>query len=156
MSDPQAASDSTRKPKKARASNAYTQEYEALWSAYPSTVGMSKLDGFRAWQQLTAEQQTQAVASIPAYRALLAKNPDRAVKHVQGYLNGRMFESFSATNVTELETPAQWKRRLTYARGHGIWSSVEWGPMPGHAGCRVPIDLIQPGDGDGWRDQRAA
>lgn len=150
------ASDGTNKAKKAKASNAYTPEYEALWSAYPSTIGMSKLNGFKAWQQLTAEQQAQAVASIPAYRALLAKNPERTVKHLQGYLSGRMFESFPNSNVTDLETPAQWEKRLTFARLNREWSPTKWGPMPGEPGCRVPTDLIRPGDGDGWRAQRAA
>lgn len=149
-------SNGSQAPKRTRAKNTYTPEYEALWKAYPSTEGMGKMDGFKAWQRLTPEEQAQVMASLPAYKARLAKDPTRPVKHVQGYINGRMFESFNAGNVTQLETPAQWERRLTYARNNAVWSSDEWGPMPGHAGCRVPSDLIKPGDGDDWRDKQAA
>lgn len=114
---------------------------------------MSKLDGFKAWQGLTATQQAQAVASIPAYKALLARTPDRKVKHVQGYLNGRMFESFTGETVTELETPERWRMRLEHARVNRMWHSQKWGPMPGQSGCRVPGDLLADGDGAGWRDE---
>lgn len=149
-------SNASKSPKRARAKNTYTPEYEELWQAYPSTEGMGKMDGFRAWQKLTPEEQAQVMASLPAYKARLAKDPTRPVKHVQGYINGRMFESFNAANVTQLETPAQWERRLAYARTNAVWSSDEWGPMPGHAGCRVPGNLIEPGDGNLWQDQRVA
>lgn len=149
-------SNASQSPKKARAKNAYTPEYEALWKAYPSTEGMGKMDGFKAWQKLTPEEQAQVMDSLPAYKARLAKDPTRPVKHVQGYINGRMFESFNTANVTQLETPAQWERRLAHARNNAVWSSDEWGPMPGLAGCRVPSDLIKPGDGDDWRDKQAA
>lgn len=155
MSDPQAASDHGRgsSPKKKR--NVYTPEYEAFWKAYPQTVGMTKMDGFKAWQKLSPEEQTQAISSLPAYKSLLAKNPDRAVKHVQGFLNGRMFESFGDTTVTTLETPVQWSKRLAFARAKSEWSS-DWGPMPGVTGCRVPANLLRPGDGHGWNTWRAA
>lgn len=149
-------SDASSEPKKPRAKNAYTPEYEALWKAYPSTEGMGKMDGFKAWQKLTPEQREQVMASLPAYKACLAKDPSRPVKHVQGYLNGRMFESFGAATVTELETPTQWERRLGYARARREWSPEKWGPLPGQLGCRVPANLLQPGDGEGWREARAA
>eukprot|EP00873_Tetraselmis_striata_P032025 jgi/Tetstr1/452289/TSEL_039325.t1 len=114
---------------------------------------MSKLDGFKAWKKLTAEQQAQAVASVPAYKALLAKHPDRIVKHVQGYLNGRMFESFADENVTELETPERWRLRLDDARKRRQWHCQKWGPMPGRPGCRVPSNLLVDDDGIGWKDE---
>jgi len=154
LSEPAVADRS--KPKAARKKGqAYTAEYEALWKAYPSTVGQSKMDGFKAWQKLSQDQQAQAFAALPAYAALLKKNPERAVKHVQGYLSGRMFESFGAS-VSELETPALWEKRLAHSRTAGQWAAYKWGPMPGQPGCRAPAHLLQPGDGDGWTEARAA
>lgn len=153
LSEP-AVSDLVRTKAGKRKAGTYSPEYETLWKAYPSTVGQSKLDGFKAWQKLTADQQAQAMASLPAYAALLKANPTRVVKHVQGYLNGRMFESFAATAATEDEPT--WRRRLIYARDQRVWSTAKLGPMPGQPGCRVPSDLLLPGDGDGWVEARAA
>lgn len=135
--------------------NGYTPEFEAFWSAYPSTEGQSKLNGFKAWQALNATDQAAALASLPSYAALLKREDGRKVKHVQGFLNGRMFETFGAS-ISELETPVVWEKRLTHARAGGSWAAFKWGPIPGHSGCRVPADLLQPGDGDGWLEARAA
>lgn len=155
MSEPSVADAPEPKAEK-RSRNAYSADYEALWKAYPSTEGQSKLNGFKAWKKLTAEQQAQAVASLPSYADLLKRNPDRPVKHVQGYLSGRMFETMGTASVTELDTVAQWLKRLGYARSKHEWSPEKWGPMPGQSGCRVPNDLLAPGDGEGWATARAA
>lgn len=146
-------SETKAKPKgKGRAGNSYTPEYEMLWKAYPSTVGQSKLDGFKAWQKLTAEQQAQAMASLPSYAQLLKANPTRVVKHVQGYLSGRMFESFAPPDPQQ----ADWPKRLTYGRQWKQWPAHQWGPMPGQVGCLVPTALLIEGDGAGWIEARAA
>jgi hypothetical protein len=143
------------KPKAAkRSKQAYTPEFEAFWIAYPSTEGQSKLNGFKAWQKLSLEHQGQAIASLRSYADLLKRNPDRAVKHVQGYLNGRMFESFAAASTADDEPT--WRRRLIYARDQRTWSTAKLGPLPGQPGCRVPPELLSPGDGVGWVEARAA
>lgn len=46
----------------------------------------------------------------------------------------------------------RWQTRLTMARAQGQWSSTEWGPAPGQPGSIVPKHLLQPGDGEGWRE----
>jgi uncharacterized protein YdaU (DUF1376 family) len=146
-------SETKAKPKgKGRAGNSYTPEYETFWKTYPSTIGQTKMDGFKAWQKLTAEQQAQAMASLPSYAKLLRDNPTRVVKHVQGYLNGRMFESFAATDPQQ----ADWPKRLTFGRQWKQWPAHQWGPMPGHPGCKVPPTLLIEGDGAGWIEARAA
>lgn len=132
--------------------NAYTSEYEAFWNAYPSTAGQSKLNGFKAWQQLSVTDQAAALASLPAYAAELKAEAWRKAKHVQGYLNGRYFETFGAKPAQ----PVDWLKRLTYGRQWKQWPVHQWGAMPGAAGCLVPDDLIQVGDGDGWAVARAA
>lgn len=144
-----------KQAKKPRGKGAYTPEFETFWKAYPSTIGQSKPEAFKAWQKLTQAEQAQALASIPAYAALLKREDGRKVKHAQGYLNGRMFESFGST-VTILETVDQWEKRLAYARTNREWSVSKWGPLPGQPGCRVPQQLLDPADGKGWHEARAA
>ncbi|WP_108462243.1 DUF1376 domain-containing protein [Devosia naphthalenivorans] len=155
LSEPSVADPGRTKSGK-RKGNGYTGPYEAFWKAYPSTEGQSKLNGFKAWQKLSTEHQAQAMASLPSYAALLKRHPDRAVKHVQGYLSGRMFETMGGATVTELETPEQWRKRLGHARNRHEWFPAHWGPAPGAQGCRVPADLLLPGDGRGWAENRAA
>lgn len=46
----------------------------------------------------------------------------------------------------------RWQTRLSMARAQGQWSTVEWGPAPGQPGSIVPKHLLQPGDGQGWRE----
>lgn len=155
LSDRQAVFEEVPLPKKGRSRNVYTPEYEALWKAYPSTEGMSKMDGFKAWQKLSSDEHAHVMASLPAYAALLKRNPDRAVKHVQGFLNGRMFESFRSI-IGQMETTAVWETRLNHARSGGQWATFKWGPMPGQASCRVPGDLLLEDDGIGWSEAKEA
>lgn len=58
--------------------------------------------------------------------------------------------------VTKRATPEasdrRWQTRLTMARAQGQWSTAEWGPAPGQPGCFAPKHLLQPGDGEGWRE----
>lgn len=154
LSDPSASDSKPVKVKKAK--GGYTTEFETFWTSYPSTEGQSKPNGFSAWQKLSQADQSAALASLPAYAGLLKREDGRKVKHVQGYLNGRMFETMGKGAVTELETPVLWTKRLTHARDRHEWFPDKWGPLPGAAGCRVPPDLIQLGDGDGWNTRKAA
>ncbi|MEZ2132710.1 MULTISPECIES: hypothetical protein [unclassified Sinorhizobium] len=50
-------------------------------------------------------------------------------------------------------TDEAWMRRLKFARLQRVWSVEEFGPMPGAQGCRVPAHLLEPSDGQGWREQ---
>lgn len=58
--------------------------------------------------------------------------------------------------VTKPPTPEapdkRWQTRLTLARQKRQWSTAEWGPAPGQTGSIVPKHLLQPGDGEGWRE----
>lgn len=49
-------------------------------------------------------------------------------------------------------TDDAWEKRLRYARLKRLWSEAEYGPPPGHPGCRVPRHLVEDGDGVGWSD----
>lgn len=55
-------------------------------------------------------------------------------------------------NTPAVEDPEKrWLTRLKAARRRGQWSA-EWGPAPGQPGSIVPKHLLQPGDGEGWRE----
>lgn len=134
----------------------YPPEFEAAWLAYPRTPNMSKAEALPAWNKLTAAERAQVLPSVAGYRAYLATKPDLEVIHFCRYLSKRRFESFASAGVTELETPAQWQKRLGHARTRLEWFPAKWGPVPGAEDCRVPADLLQSGDGDGWRETSAA
>lgn len=134
----------------------YPADFEAAWLAYPRTPNMSKAEALPAWNKLSAADRGQVLPSIAAYRAYLATKPDLEVIHFCRYLSKRRFESYAGGAVTELETPTQWQKRLGHARARCEWFPAKWGPAPGVEGCRVPADLLQPGDGAGWHVERAA
>jgi hypothetical protein len=50
----------------------------------------------------------------------------------------------------------KWQRLLDIGRRKQQWDLKNYGPAPGQQGCRVPAHLLQPGDGDGWIEWRAA
>lgn len=50
---------------------------------------------------------------------------------------------------------ATWRKRLEAARRLQQWD-VKWGPPPRQIGCIVPDELLEPGDGQGWSEWRAA
>jgi hypothetical protein len=49
----------------------------------------------------------------------------------------------------------KWRRLLVIGRESKHWQCVKYGPIPGHPGCRVPVHLLLPGDGEGWTEWRA-
>ncbi|MDR7032415.1 hypothetical protein [Mesorhizobium sp. BE184] len=54
---------------------------------------------------------------------------------------------------TPEELEHHWRGRLNLCRRSAQdWLTHAWGPMPGKPGCRVPEHLLQPSDGQGWRE----
>lgn len=134
----------------------YPADFEVAWLAYPRTPNMSKAEALPAWNKLSAADRGQVLPSVAGYRAYLATKPDLEVIHFCRYLSKRRFESYASGAVTELETSAQWQKRLGHARARREWFPAKWGPAPGAEGCRVPPELLTTGDGDGWQIARAA
>lgn len=65
--------------------------------------------------------------------------------------------SFNKSNGHAVEVDdAKWLRLLEGARKDGLWQIEKYGPIPGQTGCRVPAKLLNPGDGEGWTEWRAA
>lgn len=44
----------------------YPEAFEAAWKAYPTTVNMSKAEGFKEWAKLDPEDQQNVAKAIPA------------------------------------------------------------------------------------------
>lgn len=144
------------KPKKGKARNRYPEDFEAAWKAYPTTPNMSKAEALPQWVKLSPEDRSKVLPSISGYRAYLAKNSNLETIHFCRYLSYRRFEGYAEAAAPKPEGVETWRGRLAEAREFAVWPVWKWGPMPGHAGCRVPADLIRDGDGEGWRDQQAA
>lgn len=143
----------TEKP--ARKRIVYPDDFEAAWQAFPTTPNMSKAEALPEWKKLAPEDRAMVFPSIAGYRAFLQANPTHPPIHFCRYLSKRRFEGFSEVTTRE-ETESTWKARLGWARGKRQWPVHQWGPLPGHPGCRVPGDLLQSGDGEDWQEARAA
>lgn len=128
----------------------YPPDFEASWTAYPTDANMSKADAFDAWKKLDAADKDALAASIPAFIAYCRAHPDYRPKHMVGYIKSRRFDGHGRPQVTTDETT--WLSRMRFARERHTWSTPEWGPRPGESGCRVPKQLLEPGDGLDWRE----
>lgn len=133
------------------------EDFEAFWLAYPRSPNMSKSRALVGWKKLDEVQRKACRLAVPAYKSFLASKPDHPTMHATTFINERRFEGFTATTTDNATLPNdQWLRRLTYGRKEARWSSKDWGPAPGQSGCLVPKDLLQQGDGEGWRELELA
>jgi uncharacterized protein YdaU (DUF1376 family) len=140
--------------KQGRKRNSYPGDFEAAWHAFPTTPNMSKAEALPEWKKLTVYERAMVLPSVAGYRAFLKANPSHPPIHFCRYLSKRRFEGFA--EAAPVETEKTWETRLGWARGKRQWPAHQWGPSPGDPGCRVPADLLQPGDGEGWQEARAA
>lgn len=144
-------SDAAKQPRKR---NSYPDDFEAAWHAFPTTPNMSKAEALPEWKKLQSEERAMVLPSIAGYRAFLKANPTHPPIHFCRYLSKRRFEGFA--EAAPVETEKTWQTRLGWARGKHQWPVHQWGPLPGHSGCRVPTSLLIEGDGEGWQEARAA
>lgn len=87
--------DACPKPQKKR--HSYSEGFERYWSAYPTDSLMSKLDASKAFGKLSADEQEQAIASLPAFKAYCSSHPDYRPVHANRYITSRRFEGFLKT-----------------------------------------------------------
>jgi hypothetical protein len=135
----------------------YPEAFEATWKAYPTTVNMSKAEGFKEWAKLDPEDQQNVAKAIPGFIAYCKATPDYRPVYFDRFVRQRRFDGYVTAATSSAPSEADWRRRLIYARDRRTWSVDDWGPMPGHDGCEVPPALLMAGDGNGWANhQRAA
>jgi hypothetical protein len=148
---------SDEKPKKgSRKKREYPPDFEAIWREYPTDENMSKADAFDAYAKLDAADKDALAASIGPFLQYCRKHPDYRPKHMVGFIKSRRFDGFQSQQTSPADETAKWPKRLRLARERRVWSAAQWGPQPGAAGCRVPTELLQPGDGDGWGEWQEA
>lgn len=141
------------KPEKPRRKKrAYPPDFDAAWIAYPTDPNMSKADAFDAWKRLDAADKDALAASIPAFVAYCRAHPDYRPKHMVGYIKSRRFDGHGQQQPAPSVDDDTWRKRLEFGRRQQTWSTGEWGPRPGLDGCMVPLHLVQPGDGQDWRE----
>lgn len=131
----------------------YSEEFEALWQAYPRTKNTSKSKAWGIYRMLNSEKQAMVRAAIPVYAAAMrAENrPEDKIKHFQFWLTDRMYETASAPASAASAAPAkpfwetatrkQWGNVLLAWSANWQWSK-SWGPEPDKAGCHVPHDIL--------------
>jgi hypothetical protein len=135
----------------------YPQDFEAFWSAYPRTANMSKKEAFDAWRKLSPEDRAACALAVAGYRDFLATKPDLETIHACRFISKRRFDGFAPQPPTLDGSDERWAKRLGMARQRQSWSATEWGPPPGQPGCKVPKHLLEPGDGQNWKEwERAA
>ncbi len=143
--------------KKEKKKIGYTSAFEEFYQAYPKRT--TKAESFRVWQDLSVEDQAWALASLPAYKALLAEDGGwRKPKDPVRYLRHRTFEDFAQDGSTsdkpwgwwrELGVEKYrnlgedwWRRKISEIKPNGSWPWCELGPPPGHPECLLPENAI--------------
>lgn len=148
------SSDAPEKP--SRKKRTYPPDFETVWTAYPTDANMSKADAFDAWKKLDAADKDALAASIPAFVAYCRAHPDYRPKHMVGYIKSRRFDGHAQAQPTAAVDETTWLSRMKFARERHTWSTSEWGPRPGESGCLVPKQMLEPGDGQDWREWEKA
>lgn len=113
------------------------------------------------WQlvQQGYDLRRQIIPSIS--RQLANRTPSKPIKGWTYFVNGIVEDSIAskpngAGHVNGLATDEKWNSRLEIARRLKQWDVKNYGPFPNTPCCRVPPNLVKPGDGDGWTEWKAA
>lgn len=144
------SSDGRPKPKGGKG---YSAEFDAFWLSYRRTPNMSKSKAFVGWRKLSDQDRKACSSAVGPYLAFLDAKPDHPVMHAATFINERRFDGFhelAASSAPKVTTDEDWQKRLAYGRKNLKWRVASWGAMPGTAECRVPENLLQLGDGEGW------
>lgn len=105
------------RPKPQKKRHSYSEAFERYWSGYPTDSLMSKLDASKAFEGLPPEEQEQAIASLPAFKAYCSAHPDYRAVHANRYITQRRFEGF-------LKTQQASESREFVAVGSPAWNAL--------------------------------
>jgi uncharacterized protein YdaU (DUF1376 family) len=132
------AAKAAKKPRKLLAED--DGSFDRFWAAYPRKE--AKKGARRAWQNLSAENRTAAIAAVPAFSAKMARKEERYIPHAATWLNGERFEDFTAGAAPAVVDIDEHHRRLVRQFLHSDEWEPEHGPKPGMPGSIVSADLL--------------
>lgn len=115
---------------------------EQFWSGYPHKIG--KADAIAKLERVRKRGVSWAVLMDGLRRYITSKPADRPWCNPATWLNQARWEDQPAGSVTETVDDAviDWDDQIArYKRGLH-WSCKWFGPEPGMAGCRVPVDIL--------------
>lgn len=92
--EPTRTAASTSELKSKRSKNDYPTDFLEFWAGYPTDPNMSKREAFKAWKRITAEERSQAIAALPAFRAHCQEDPTYRPVHACRFLSQRRAEGF--------------------------------------------------------------
>lgn len=104
-------------------------------------------------------RMTEPAGSWTYFVKAIREAHNRRVEAGKGLSRPKVSAIKSDDDMSPEELRGTWQKRLDFARPRREWPSWLWGPMPGQPGCRIPSDMLVPGDGkqfDGepWRDMK--
>lgn len=142
-------------PPKGGSSPAERSEFAEFWALFPNKVGKGAAE--KSFQR--ARRKVAHADLIAGLRRYVAKTDDRPWCNPATWLNQERWTDQPMVQgpvLSVVEDEATWRRRLNAARLKSQWDVSGWGPMPGQAGCRAPPGLLDPTDGRGWSEWKAA
>lgn len=77
-----------------RSKNDYPTDFLEFWAGYPADSNMSKREAFKVWKRISAEERSQAIAALPAFRAHCQGDPTYRPVHACRFLSQRRAEGF--------------------------------------------------------------
>lgn len=135
-------------------SMSYSEDFEALWKAYPRTKNTSKKAAWDIYRMLNTENQEMVKIAVPYFAEAMRREgrTEDKIKHMQFWLSARMYETAAPPTASagyvgpakpfwETATRKQWGNVLLAWESNWQWSK-SWGPEPGKAGCHVPQDIL--------------
>lgn len=119
--------------KKAGRKVSYSDEFEAWWKEYPAKVGGSKIEAFKCWQAMDAEDRELALLALPVYRAHLAEPDAPKAAYATTFLNQRRYDTLQPPET-------DWAKFVGACQEFGFWTDT-LGPKPGELGCKAPAEI---------------
>ena len=85
----------------ADSSKNFSKDFEEFWSGYPKDPLMSKKRTHDTWRGMAPVERAKALASLPNFRAFVARQEKYRVVHAWKYLTERRYEGFDAPQIDE-------------------------------------------------------
>ena len=133
----------------------YTDDFNAVWQAFPKNPNSSKQDAFRAWQKIPEAERPSILPAAKVYAGEIEEDSRKArggkvaIAHLSTFLNKGTFRDKVQAPEAKPDTYARFRnlskdewRTLIARHANGTWMAKDLGPSPSSKHCLVPRDLI--------------